>query len=84
MPRKRQATSIPKAADTSRLINADGLRWYLSDHPVYRDMTDVQLGAKLGLSAGYVGMVRSGTRPPSKAFLDAIGWESMTLYRRVK
>jgi hypothetical protein len=75
---------LPPLPDTSRLLDAAGVRWYLANHHVYLHMTDAQLGEHLGLSAGFVGMVRSGTRRPSKAFLDAIGWESVTLYRMKK
>jgi hypothetical protein len=81
MSRVRQLLPVPPVPDTSRLIDAAGLRWWLSEHHVYQHMTDAQLGERLGLSAGFVGMVRSGTRAPSQAFLDAIGWEATTLYR---
>jgi hypothetical protein len=81
MTRRRETMPAPPIPDMSMLMDAAGLRWYLAYHPVYRHMTDTQLGEKLNLSAGFVGMIRSGTRNPSRAFLDAIGWESVTLYR---
>ena len=84
MARRRQSVQIPKTPDTSRLVDAACVRWYLSEHHVYQHMTDAQLGERLGLSAGFVGMVRSGTRAPSQAFLDAIGWEAVTLYQMKK
>lgn len=81
MPRRRESAPLPKHFDQSRLCAEDHVRWYVSTNPAWEYLTDVQLGEELGLSAGYVGMIRSGARPPTKAFLEAIGWEAVTLYR---
>lgn len=70
-----------KQPDTSRLCSAEHLRWFVSTHPVWGGLTDAELGKKLKLSTGYVGMIMSGTRPPTKAFLKAIKWEAVTLYQ---
>lgn len=40
------------------------------------------IGRELGLSAGFVGMVLSGSREPSKAVLDAMGMERISFYQR--
>jgi hypothetical protein len=81
MGRPRREVITPQLADTSRLCTADHVRWYVNNNPAWQYMTDAQLGEELGLSAGYVGMVLSGARPPTKAFLEAIGWEEVTLYQ---
>lgn len=80
MPRRRQI-EMPTRPDLTGLHSADELRWLISQHPEFHGMTDAELGRRLNLTAGFVGMVLSGTRAPSKAFLDAIGWEATTLYR---
>ncbi len=79
--RRKREIGVPKMASTFGLCSAEEVRYYISRHPVYAGMTDKQLGEKLGLSAGFVGMVLKGTREPSKAFLDAIGWEAVPMYR---
>lgn len=43
--------------------------------------THAEIGQRLGMSAGFVGMVLSGHRPPSKKFLEAVGVERVILYR---
>lgn len=73
-----------KQPDTSRLCTADHLRWFISTHPVWGGLTDAELGKRLKLSAGYIGMIMSGARPPTKAFLKAIKWEAVTLYQMKK
>lgn len=79
--RKRRKVATPKGEpDFVALVTADHMRWYLAECR-YEDMTDQQIGEHLGLSAGFVGMVLKGTRPPSRAFLDAAGFEKVTLYR---
>lgn len=78
---RRREISMPGPVDASRLVSADHLRWYVSTHPRWGGLTDERLGEELGLTAGYVGMVMSGARTPTKAFLKAIGWEAVTLYR---
>jgi hypothetical protein len=81
MVNRRREIKTPQIVDTSRMCSADHVRWYVGEHPVWGHLTDVELGEKLGLSAGYVGMILSGARPPTKAFLEAIGWEAVTLYQ---
>ena len=82
---KRQQTPMPdNPPDVSRLCTAEHLRWFISTHPVWGGLTDVRLGEAIGLSAGYVGMIMSGARPPTKAFLEAIKWEAVTLYQMRK
>lgn len=80
MPRRREIKN-PTIADTSRLVTADHVRWHVASNPRFQFLTDDQLGHELGLSAGYVGMVMSGARPPTNKFLNAIGFETVTLYR---
>lgn len=78
---KRRTIKIPQRSDTSGLCSADELRWYIAYHPRFGGLTDERLAKVLGISAGYVGMIMSGARPPTKAFLKAIGWEAVTFYR---
>ncbi len=80
MPRRR-IVPMPKDIDTSRVCAADGLRWYVATHPRFGNLTDARLGKELGLSAGYVGLIMSGKRPPTRAFLKAIGWEALQVYQ---
>jgi hypothetical protein len=77
-PREMKA---PQIVDTSRMCSADHVRWVVARNPAWEYLTDAELGEKLGLSAGYVGMILSGARPPTKKFLKAIGWEAVTLYQ---
>lgn len=81
---RRREIKTPKMADTSRLCTADHVRWAVARNPAWEYLTDAKLGDKLGLSAGYVGMILSGARPPTKKFLKAIGWEAVTLYQMKK
>jgi len=82
MMAKRRETPMPqRQPDTSRLCSAEHLRWFIATHPRWGGLTDARLGEELGLSAGYVGMIMSGVRPPTKAFLKAIRWEAVTLYQ---
>lgn len=63
-----------------RLYTAEELRALLSR--AWRGRSHAALGELLGLSAGFVGMVLKGSREPSKAFLEAVGFERVVLYRR--
>lgn len=61
------------------LMTADVLRVCVAIK--FAGLTHAQLGERWGLSAGFVGMVLSGAREPSKAFLEAVGAERVILYR---
>lgn len=49
----------------------------------YPDWSHNAIASELGLSAGFVGMVLSGAREPSKAVLMALGMERVSFYRPV-
>ena len=66
-------------ATTTQMMTAQMLRACVAIK--FAGMTHVELGRRLGLSAGFIGMVLSGAREPSKAFLEAVGVERITLYR---
>lgn len=78
---KKRTVPRPVPIIVALLCSAAHLRWYVSEHPVFGDMTDAQLGKKLKISGAYIGMIMSGARPPTKKFLKAIGWEAVTLYQ---
>ncbi len=71
------------SADPNSLINADGLRWRtldrygLDDHPNL-----AEIARDLGLNDEFTRLILIGKREPSKAFLDAIGYERVMVYRR--
>lgn len=64
----------------SRIYTADQLRKFVAAH--FAGSSHEIIGATLGLSAGFVGMVLKGTREPSRAFLKATGFERIVRYRR--
>jgi len=51
-------------------------------HSKLRRQTKVDLSRELGVSAGYLGDVASGRKPPSERILSALGIERV--YRRKK
>ena len=67
-----------------RLVNADGVLWMaLSDRYDFnvRPLMS-EVAADLGVNDELTRLILLGKRKPSKAFLDAIGYERVTLYRR--
>jgi hypothetical protein len=78
---KPRVVPTPTETPMVGLINASELRWHIANHPVWGIMTDAALAKRFRVSAGFVGMVRSGSRPPSEKFLKAAGFEAVTLYR---
>lgn len=66
----------------SPCITADEVRAEVESKRADRGLTHEAMAADTGLSAGFIGMVLSGAREPSKAFLKAFGYERVTLYRR--
>lgn len=75
--------ATPKPTRMIGLVNADEIRYYLTNvrYPSAEGWTHERIAEKLGLSAGFVGMVLSGAREPSRAFLKAAGIECIKLYR---
>lgn len=74
---------------TDIMFDAETLRWHFCDHwygPAGKFATEkpncAELGRELGLSDEFVRQVLNGSREPSKAFLEAAGYERVTLYRR--
>lgn len=65
------------------LVTADELRRYISTcrYPRENGFTHERIASTMKLSAGFVGMVLSGAREPSKAFLEAVGFERVVFYR---
>lgn len=78
---KRRVVPVPAETSMVGLINASELRWHIANHPIWGTMTDIELAKRFRVSAGFIGMVRSGSRQPSKKFLKAAGFEAVTLYR---
>ena len=67
-----------------RLTNASGMLWMaLSDRYDYlvRPLMS-EVAADLGVNDELTRLILRGKREPSKAFLDAVGYERVTLYRR--
>lgn len=68
-----------------RLTNSDGMLWmalsdrYGDDRPLMSEVA-----ADLGVNDELTRVILQGKREPSKAFLDAVGYERVTLYRRVE
>jgi hypothetical protein len=63
-------------------VDAEHLRWHIwSIYCRDRCLSHDQIGREFGLSTDFVGMVLKGSREPSQAFLDAFGFERVTLYR---
>lgn len=77
---KRRVPKTPTATDMRGLINATELSYLLATNR-WLSLTDAEIARRTKLSAGFVGMVLNGTRRPSRAFLKAIGFEEITLYR---
>lgn len=67
-------------ADFTGLVTAQELRHYIAncrcEYQTYEQIAD-----EMYLTPSFVGMVLNGAREPSKAFLDAAGFERVTLYR---
>ena len=78
---KQRIVPVPVATPMIGLINASEFRWHIANHPVWGTMSDAALAKRFRVSAGFVGMVRSGSRPPSAKFLKAAGFDVVTLYR---
>lgn len=76
---KRAPLEKPEPADLSGLMSAGELLYLVENS--FPGMTHTELGAALGVSAGFVGSLLQGKREPSKKFLDAIGYERVALYR---
>lgn len=83
---KRKPLAVPTPTDFSGLLNADELRWHVEvmRFPIEDGFTHERIAQETGLTAAFVGMVLSGAREPSKAFLKAIGFERIMLYRPKK
>lgn len=63
-------------------VNADEFRqWLRERYPQENGWTHESIGEKLGISAGFVGMLLSGARRPSRAALKALKMEAVTFYR---
>jgi transcriptional regulator with XRE-family HTH domain len=67
---------------TDTLLSADDLRAEIERSRQRRNLTHDAMARTTGLSAGFIGMVLSGAREPSKAFLEAFGYERVTFYKR--
>lgn len=77
---KRRTPKTPTETSMVGLINASELSYLLATNR-WLGLTDAEIARRTKLSAGFVGMVLNGTRRPSRAFLRAIGFEAVTLYR---
>lgn len=67
-------------ADEGSLINADGLRW-LNSGSLLDTPTIAEVARDLGVNDEVLRLTLIGKREPSKAFLDAVGYERVVLYR---
>jgi hypothetical protein len=65
------------------LLIADEFRRVLREmkFPEHDGWTHEKIGERTRLSAGFIGMILSGAREPSKAILDAVGFERVVFYR---
>lgn len=70
-----------------RLVNSDGMLWMAIDHKYgpsglnERPLMS-EVAADLGINDELTRLILLGKREPSKAFLDAVGYERVMLYRR--
>ncbi len=71
------------AVAPDRLVNADGMIWCAlsAEYPVERPLMS-EVAADFGVNDELTRLILLGKREPSKAFLDAVGYERVTLYRR--
>jgi hypothetical protein len=82
MSEAMDAKPLPPDPNLMGLVSADQLRWHVEDMWRYkRGLTYAQLGERFGVSDEFVRAVLTGIREPSKAFLEAVGFERVTLYR---
>jgi len=66
------------------LYNADGMLWNALESRYGYNLRPLmsEVAADLGVNDELTRVILLGRREPSKAFLDAVGWERVTLYRR--
>lgn len=64
---------------THHLMTADAFRKHM--RRTFKGLSHEGIGEQLGLSAGFVGMLLSGAREPSRKVLHAMGFEKVTFYR---
>lgn len=74
------ATDAHYIVGMKNLLTADQMIKRL--HPQFKGQTYSAIGRALDLSDEFVRMVLLRKREPSKAFLQATGYERVTLYRR--
>lgn len=71
-------------APGARLFNASGMLWAVLDrrYGVFDERPLMsEVARDFGANNELARMILLGKREPSKAFLDAVGWERVTLYR---
>lgn len=78
-PLRKPVTAGPPESGVG-LVTADEMRAYLANCR-YENWTYERIAEHLNLTPAFVGMVFTGQREPSKAFLEAAGFERVTLYR---
>lgn len=73
----------PSVAD-DRLVNADGMMWMALDNRYGHHELPLmaEVAADFGVNDELTRLILIGKREPSKAFLDAVGYERVMLYRR--
>jgi len=81
---KAEVERLQKQPIHDNLFTADELRLLMKKvrFPTEEGFTHEKIARTLNCSAGFVGMVLSGARPPTKAFLHNTGFEKITMYRR--
>lgn len=77
--------SAAASAASGPLMNSDGMLWHVlssrygadQDRPLMSEVA-----SDLGVNEELTRLILLGKREPSKAFLDAVGYERVMLYRR--
>lgn len=71
--------------NSSNLIDRDRLLKVVKhlNFDVLEDYYHAEMARRLGLNPEVVRVVMTGSREPSKTFLDAVGFERVVLYRPI-
>lgn len=71
-------------ADNNFMVSADGVKWSYLDYlyGMFGTPTYAEIARDIGMNDEHLRLILLGKREPSKAFLDAAGYERVTFYRR--
>lgn len=80
---KSQLKSFPrKKTPRKKLMSRDEIRKVLAD-VLYEYRVEADFARELGYQSGYVNKVKQGESAPSPKILERLGYEKVTMYRRV-